>query len=73
MRGREFEQKIDEKYLLDLNRLYDEWAGNFMKSQVLTIPLDDLNYLEDPKKLDYIIKLITHKLGGRPLALNLVK
>ena len=73
MRGREFEQKIDEKYLLDLNRLYDEWAGNFKRSQILTIPLDDFNYLEDPKKLEYVIGLISEKLGGRPVPLNLVK
>ncbi|MHB9019659.1 MAG: deoxynucleoside kinase [Minisyncoccota bacterium] len=71
MRGREFEQKIDEKYLLDLNRLYDDWAIGFKKSPILTIPLDDLNYLEDPKKLDYVIDLITKELGGRPASLDL--
>ena len=71
MRGRDFEQKIDEKYLLDLNRLYDEWASNFKKSPILIIPLDDLNYLEDPKKLDYVIDLISQKLGGRPVSLKL--
>lgn len=71
MRGREFEQKIDEKYLLDLNRLYDEWAVNFKRSQILTISLDDFNYLEDPKKLDHIIDLVTKKLGGRPASLDL--
>lgn len=71
MRGREFEQKIDEKYLLDLNRLYDDWAVNFKKSPILTIPLDDLNYLEDPKKLECVIDLISEKLGGRPVTLKL--
>lgn len=73
MRGRDFEQKIDEKYILDLNRLYDDWATNFKKSPILVIPLDDLNYLEDPKKLEYVIDLISEKLGGRPVPLNLVK
>ena len=81
MRGRDFEQKIDEKYLLDLNRLYDEWADSFSarggslggrkKSPFLIIPLDDLNYLEDPKKLDYVVDLISQKLGGRPVSLKL--
>ena len=73
MRGREFEQRIDEKYLLDLNRLYDDWATGFKKSPVLTIPLDNMNYLEDPKKLEYIIDLVSEKLGGRPVPLNLVE
>jgi len=71
MRGREFEQKIDENYLLNLNRLYDDWALNFKKSPILTIVLDDLNYLEDPKKLDLIINQISQKLGGRPIGLGL--
>jgi len=81
MRGRDFEQKIDEKYLLDLNRLYDDWADSFSakggspegrkKSPILIIPLDDLNYLEDPKKLDLVIEQISQKLGGRPVTLKL--
>ena len=71
MRGREFEQRIDEKYLLDLNRLYDDWANNFTKSPVLIISLDNLNYLEDPKKFEYIVDLISEKLGGRPVMLKL--
>jgi len=71
MRGREFEQKIDEQYLLDLNRLYDEWANNFTKSPILIIELDDLNYLEDPNKLNLILEQVSQKLGGRPVALEL--
>ena len=71
MRGREFEQKIDTEYLLDLNRLYDDWSVNFKRAPVLTIPLDDFNYLEDPKKLDLIIDQISQKLGGRPVSLEL--
>jgi len=71
MRGRDFEQKMDDKYLLDLNRLYDDWINNFKRSPILTIQMDDLNYLEDPKRLNYIIDLITKKLGGRPAILGL--
>ena len=72
MRGRKFEQKINEKYLLDLNCLYDNWANSFSvknkspfskkKTPFLTIPLDNLNYLKDPQKLDLVINLITNKL-----------
>ena len=71
MRGRDFEQKMDDKYLLDLNRLYDDWINNFKRSPILTIQMDDLNYLEDPKRLNYIIDLITKKLEGRPAILGL--
>jgi len=73
IRGRKFEQKIDGEYLLDLNRLYNDWETNFSikskrgnkKIPFLTIPLDNLNYLEDPKKLDHVINLIIKKLEGK--------
>ncbi len=68
-RGREFEQKIDEKYLLDLNRLYEDWAKSFKKAAILNISVDNLNYIEDPKKLDRVVELISQKLGGRQMLL----
>ena len=75
IRGREYEKKIDTNYLKDLNRLYEEWATNFPldteETPFLTIELDDLNYLEDPKKLDKIIDLVNQKLGGKQRALRL--
>lgn len=69
LRGRQFEQKIDEKYLSDLNRLYEEWVGSFKKSQILTVSTDEINYLDDPREMEYLVDLITKKLGGRPLNL----
>lgn len=74
-RGRKFEQKIDDKYLLDLNRLYNEWADSFSndmskKILFLTISMDKCNYMEDPKELDRIIGLINNKMGGSPAVLG---
>lgn len=68
-RGCAFEQKIDDKYLTDLGRLYGEWANSFKKSPVLAVTADDFNYLEDPKQLEYVIDIITKKLGGRQMLL----
>lgn len=68
-RGREFEKKIDPEYLADLNRLYNDWANNFSLAPVLTIPTDGLNYIDHEDKRDYIIELISKKLGGLPTSL----
>ena len=66
-RGRKFEQKIDDKYIEDLNRLYDDWADNLSKKKgrktpLLIIPLDEMDYLKNPEKLDQIVDLILKKL-----------
>ena len=42
-RGREFEKNITEKYIADLNKLYDDWAGNFKLAQVIIINYDDID------------------------------
>ncbi len=74
-RGRKFEQKIDDTYLLDLNRLYNEWADSFSNEKTkkipfLTISMDKSNYLNDSKELDRIIGLINNKMGGSPATLG---
>ena len=43
-RGRDFEKTITPKYIRELNELYDNWAGNFNLSQVITISYDDLDF-----------------------------
>lgn len=68
-RGRDFEKKIDQNYLTDLNRLYNDWATNFKLAPILTIPTDHLNYIDDENKREYIIKLISQNLGGLPTSL----
>ena len=79
-RGREFEQKINDKYLLDLNRLYSDWIKKISakgrvsfvgkKSPVLII--NDLEYLDDPQKINLMVDLIIEKLNNKKLHLNLL-
>ncbi len=67
-RGRDFERDISLTYLEQLNELYEEWAATFKLCPVLTIANDDLDYVNDPGKLDFVIGLIRDKLkdlGGR--------
>lgn len=67
--GRDFEQKIDKSYLSDLNRLYDEWTSGFSLSPVVTIPTEEIKYLEDPLHMERALALIRGQLGGLPMPL----
>ncbi len=64
-RGRDYEQHIAGDYLAQLNILYDEWAGNFSLSPVLTIDTNNLNYVQYNEHLDQIWQKIEHRLQGR--------
>lgn len=46
-RGREMEQDIPRSYLQRLDRLYENWVGNYSMSDVLVIETDNLDYEND--------------------------
>jgi deoxyadenosine/deoxycytidine kinase len=64
-RGRDYESLITEEYLGRLNTLYDEWINNFSLCPVLTIPADDLNYVDNNSHLNLIVSKINDKLAGK--------
>lgn len=64
-RGRDYEQKISDAYLAQLNTLYDEWVENFTLGPVLTIETDNLNYVQYDAHLDVIWERIDKQLKGR--------
>ncbi|MFQ5398426.1 MAG: deoxynucleoside kinase [Anaerolineae bacterium] len=64
-RGREYEQTISDEYLNQLNRLYDDWVGQFRLSPVLTVDTDNLDYLQHDEHLDQVWRRIEHRLQGR--------
>jgi deoxyadenosine/deoxycytidine kinase len=47
MRARPEEQTIPATYLRSLNKLYEGWITSYKRSPVLTIPTDQLDYIED--------------------------
>lgn len=65
LRGRDFEQQISQSYLEQLNILYEEWIANFNLCPVLTVPVDNLNYVSNPTHLDLIERKIIDKLMGK--------
>jgi deoxyadenosine/deoxycytidine kinase len=69
-RGRSFEQAINHDYLHGLNTLYENWSREFSLAPVLTIPTEELHYLEDPKSYDQVLHLVKDHLGGLPVPLT---
>ena len=61
-RGRECEQNTDIQYWQDLNREYDEYFSSYSISPVLTIDVSEMDYVNNPKDREYIVKMIKNKV-----------
>lgn len=64
-RGRDYESSIPHAYLGRLNELYEDWIENFSLCPILTLPADDLNYVDNDAHLDLIVSKIKDKLAGK--------
>ena len=53
-RGRDYEQNIDESYLLRLNEKYNNWIDNIYEGRVLVIDKDNDDFVADPAVLERI-------------------
>lgn len=67
IRGREYEKNISADYLKDLNQLYENWINEFTLCPVLTIPADDMDYVQKPGHLDLIRNKVYEKLSGKEI------
>ena len=54
-RGRAYETSIQEGYLEQLNRKYEEWINNIYQGEVMTIDVDTVNFIENPSLLDGVV------------------
>ncbi len=64
-RGRDYERRISNDYLAQLNLLYEEWISSFSLCPVLAVPADDLDYVAHPAHLDLIVSKVQDKLTGK--------
>ena len=64
-RGRDIERGITADYLLLLDTFYDEWMETFDLCPVLTIPTENLDFVNKPKHLDIVVARIMDKLAGK--------
>lgn len=65
LRGRDFESKITDEYLTQLNELYEEWIAEFSLCPVLSVPADDVDFVTYSGHLDLIVEKVEEKLRGR--------
>lgn len=66
-RGRPYEQNIDEAYLTDLNRLYDDWAAATKVAPVLRISTDGINFVSDAPALEGVARQVISLLPAQQL------
>jgi len=64
-RGRGMESGITADYLERLGGLYTEWMDNFDLCPVLTVPADDLDFVQHDTHLQIISERILDKLQGK--------
>ena len=54
-RGRAYEMSIDEGYLSRLNDKYNDWVDNIYEGEVLTIDVDNTDFVANPEAVDAIV------------------
>ena len=61
-RGREYENSIRLDYITQLNNRYEEWIESYDNGNLLIIDVDDVNFSENQKDLEDVIKKIDDKI-----------
>jgi len=64
-RGRGIETGITADYLSLLNSFYDQWLDHFDLCPVLTIPSDELDFVEHEQHLAIIVNRVLDRLKGK--------
>lgn len=54
-RGRAYEASIQESYLERLNEKYEDWINNIYKGRLITINVDQMDFISHPELLDSVI------------------
>ena len=65
MRGREYEQNIDEEYLKRLNDKYNHWIENIYEGRVLVVDKDVDDFVADASIIDRICASVEEMCTGK--------
>jgi deoxyadenosine/deoxycytidine kinase len=57
-RGRDYEMSIQESYLQRLNDKYNNWIDNIYTGEVITLDIDNVDFIANPSALDGVIARI---------------
>ena len=63
-RGREYENSISIDYLSRLNERYEAWISTYTKGKLLIIDVDNLDFVDKPEDLGYVIDRIDSQING---------
>ncbi|MCL4106341.1 UNVERIFIED_CONTAM: hypothetical protein GTU68_003502 [Idotea baltica] len=63
-RGRDYESKINIKYLESLNNHYESWIENYTEGNLLVVNVNDIDFVNHPEDLGGIIQRIDAQLHG---------
>ncbi len=61
-RGRGFESKIEDEYLLHLNQCYEEWITGYQEGKLLVVEINQKDLLNHPEDWKQFIQKIEQKL-----------
>lgn len=64
-RDRDYEKNISVEYLQQLNDAYETWVQNFTLCPVLTVPSDNLDFVNHTRHMDLILEKIKDKIAGK--------
>ncbi|MEQ8242416.1 deoxynucleoside kinase [Fulvivirga sp.] len=63
-RGRSYENAIRLDYLKNLNQHYNEWISSYKESKLLTIEMNDLDFVNKPEDFSSIVNKIDVEING---------
>lgn len=61
-RARSYESLINIQYLKNLNNRYEDWISGYQMGKVITINVNQLDFVANPKDFELIVKKIEDKL-----------
>ncbi|WP_026474247.1 deoxynucleoside kinase [Alkaliflexus imshenetskii] len=64
LRGRPYEATIRLDYLKRLNERYEGWMMNYKEGNLLTISVDEIDFVNDPSALSLVFDKVDAKLHG---------
>lgn len=64
LRGRPYEATIRLDYLKRLNERYEGWMMNYKEGNLLTISVDEIDFVNDPSALSMVFDKVDAKLHG---------
>lgn len=63
-RGRSYEELIRLEYLKHLNERYDDWIGHYEEGKVLTIDVNNLDFVNNIEDFALIVEKINYELNS---------